>query len=239
MPQPIPPASLPASPPAPATLRRWLVRVLLAALVLLVAGGIVANVMPFMLDNPTPGQITFMEGLNLDAENNLPTRYATLLLTVNAALLWANGRRRHPQAPTRPVYWRLMALVFVALALDESWSVHERAGRLLGQWAGLGDHSWILWVVPAALCLGLLWLIVRDFLARLPAPTRRAFLLAAGLYVGGALGFEVIGAGQRALFGWGPGYLALTLIEETLELAGQSLFLLALFDHLVASRRRD
>ena len=91
------------------------------------------------------------------------------------------------------------------------------------------------WVLPygAAVIVGSL-LGLRFFL-RLPRPTQRRFLLAAALYLGGAIGFEMIGgayvAGQTA-FQRTSAYILIFTVEELLEMAGLIMFLNALMRHL-------
>ena len=91
------------------------------------------------------------------------------------------------------------------------------------------------WVVPAGIIVAALGIAYLPFLRRLPARTRWRFVLAGALYVGGALLMELpLGwwaerAGDDNLV-----YGLLDFVEESLELAGTSLFLAALLDYLGA-----
>ena len=161
--------------------------------------------------------------LSLSHEANLPTWYASSLLLVDALLLGAIARR----APDRR--WAVLAAIFGYLSLDEAVELHEHLGGLFAT----GGVLYFDWVIPAGAALLLLGAAYLPFLRRLPAATRRAFVLAAVLYVGGALLMELpLGWWTERAGDENPVYAALDLVEESLELAGASVFLLALRDHL-------
>ena len=85
------------------------------------------------------------------------------------------------------------------------------------------------WVIPASVVVGALGLAFARFLGRLDAIDRRRFVIAGALYVGGALAMELP-------LGWWTEregddnlvYGMLDWVEETLELAGATFFLVAL-----------
>jgi hypothetical protein len=67
----------------------------------------------------------------------------------------------------------------------------------------------------------------------LPAQTRRAFVLAGAIYIGGALGMEMIDGLYASLYGEkNLTYAFLTTIEETLEMLGIVVFLHTLLTYL-------
>jgi hypothetical protein len=80
-----------------------------------------------------------------------------------------------------------------------------------------------------ALCVAAVYL---PFLARLPARTRNLFFLAGFVYVSGAIGFEMVGGRQAALYGDDNlTYKLLAHVEESLEMAGLVVLLYALLDY--------
>lgn len=121
------------------------------------------------------------------------------------------------------------------MTIDEAFSYHE---RLLGPFRNLlGDALpsafYYAWVVPAIVLVLLLALFFARFLMRLPAKTRHAFLLAGALYIGGSIGFEMIG-GHYVASG-GPEdltYYLVTSAEEALEMAGAIVFIWALLTYI-------
>ena len=71
----------------------------------------------------------------------------------------------------------------------------------------------------------------------LPARERRWFLLSAALYVGGAVGMEMINGKFHETYGRrNVPYHLLTALEETLELAGVTVFTYALLTYLMSLR---
>ncbi|HUQ05971.1 MAG TPA: hypothetical protein VM261_25890 [Kofleriaceae bacterium] len=159
--------------------------------------------------------------LSLSYEQNLPTWYASMLLAACAVLLaaiatTATAFRRH---------WWLLAGGFALMSLDEVAELHEHAGALVD----LSDTVYFDWIVPAAILVALLGLVFLPFLRALPAARRRDFVVAAALFLGGAvvmelpLGWWTARAGDES-----AGYALIDWVEESLELAGASWFLLAL-----------
>ena len=87
------------------------------------------------------------------------------------------------------------ALGFVVMAFDEGWSIHETLVNpirsLLGSSRlGIFYFAWVVPGIAIVLALGLYFL---GFLRRLPGLTRRQFILAAALFLGGAIGMELPG----------------------------------------------
>jgi hypothetical protein len=99
-------------------------------------------------------------------------------------------------------------------------------------------HGYVLgWVIPALLFVAVVAWSYHGFVEELPRATRRRILLAAAMYVGGAMGVETIELLYYAAYriGTGPLMDALVLIEETLEMAGMIVFIHALLKHLSAT----
>jgi len=120
------------------------------------------------------------------------------------------------------------------MSVDEASSIHELAIRPLR--SALGVQAGVLyftWVVPAGAAVLLVGIAYLRFVLHLPAATRRLFVIAGGVYVGGALGLELIG-GYLASHHGGEGlaYLAEVTIEETMEMSGAVLFIHGLMGHI-------
>lgn len=164
-------------------------------------------------------------GLSLSYEGNLPTWYATGLLWT-AALGLGRCARREPGLDR--LWWWGLAAIFMLFSLDEAIELHE------GLDADAQRHGvlYYSWVVPAAILTSTFVAVYAWFWLRLPAPTRRGFALAFVLYVGGALGMELpLGAWYEAHGDENLGYGVLDFVEESLELVGLCVFLLAIARH--------
>jgi hypothetical protein len=157
---------------------------------------------------------------------------AALLLAVIAIL---KKKERDPER----LKWTVLACGFLVMAFDEALSFHEKLAepmrRLLGDDVTLGVFYYA-WVLPGmALVLVLAFYFLR-FLLRLPAPTRLHFLVAGALYIGGAIGIELLGGRYEELYGdQSLTYSMIATLEESLEMAGVIVFIYALFHYIFAT----
>lgn len=167
--------------------------------------------------------------LSLSYEGNLPTWYSSGLLWT--AALGLSGCAGREVGRARLGWWGLAA-IFMLMSLDESIELHEELGG-----AELHGVLHFSWVVPGALLTGAFCVAYLRFWWRLPAPTRRGFAVAFVIYVGGALGMELpLGAWFEQHGDENLGYAVLDFVEESLEIAGLSVFLVAIAEQL---RRPD
>ena len=89
------------------------------------------------------------------------------------------------------------------------------------------------WIIPGTLLVLVLALFYYAFCTRLPQPMNKLALWAAVLFLGGCVGFEMIGGYYSTLHGeMNLAYSSLTTGEESLELAGLVLFIRALLEGL-------
>lgn len=170
---------------------------------------------------------------NVDGERNLPTFFAVILLLLAAALLACIAMLERQRACAHFRSWALLSVGFLFLAYDEAFLVHEQLNRIR---AFLPSRSGLLhfaWVVPAIVGVLVLSLVFLRFFLHLDGRTRRAFALAAALFLGGAIGLEVV----SGVHGEWRGFANLTdallaTAEEALEMAGVIVFIHALIEYL-------
>ena len=158
---------------------------------------------------------------NLDREWNVPTLLKTGLWLLDAGLLLLAARLGLGDGRYRR-RWTGLGLLLLLLAVDELLQFHEQLSEPLRALTGVDGFLHFAWVLPAmGLLLLLAVLFARPWLS-LPARYRLRFALAALIYLGGAVGVELVG-------GWlwshnGPGswsYLLATQLEEALQLSGE------------------
>ena len=144
-----------------------------------------------------PTLFGFHHQLNLDDENNLPAWYSSSALLLSAILLAVIGLANKREGNPYTREWFGLAAIFLYLSLDEAASFHEEMGASLrpmlkaaGYFHGFLRYSW---VIPGAMFVLIVALTYLRFLAALPVKTRALFLIAGSLYVGGALGIEMLG----------------------------------------------
>jgi hypothetical protein len=198
-------------------------RVLLVAGVAVSAAGLIVELIH--LGSHAPVVEIAVGLLSLSYERNLPTWYASSLLLLCALLLAmiadaARAYRRH---------WWGLAAGFAFMSLDEAIELHEQLGGVF-DW-DLGGVLYFDWVVPAIAVVLVVAVLYAGFLRALPPRRRRWFVLAGALYVGGAVGAELpLGWWTERAGTDSAGYMIIDWVEESLELAGASVFLLALVE---------
>ncbi|MGW4464856.1 hypothetical protein [Micromonospora sp. NPDC004704] len=171
--------------------------------------------------------------LDVDQEHNLPTWFSSSLLLLSALVLAEIGITAGRVGDRFARHWKLLALVFVFLALDEATQIHEAANVLRDAFdlTGVLYLSWILVAAPLVVLFALTYL---RFLGHLPGPVRLLVLGGGALYVGGAIGMEVVGS---LLWDNGPGYDSMayaysTAVEELLEMLGTVSFMYGVATYL-------
>ncbi|MDX1553692.1 MAG: hypothetical protein R3198_13775 [Marinobacter sp.] len=129
---------------------------------------------------------------NIALEGNVPTFYASLLLFLNGLLFLFLWRVSDP-AETGRKTWLLLSVVFMFLSLDEFASIHELLIRPVREAVGTGGLLYFAWVIPYALLVIALGIIVAPTLWRLGSRYRILFGTSAAIFLGGAIGVEMLG----------------------------------------------
>jgi len=171
---------------------------------------------------------------NLDREINYPSWYSSFTLLFCAILLGIIASAKKKQGDRYFEHWKALAFMFVFFSLDEILSLHEiliindlrKALHVVGIF-------YFIWVIPGAIFVAVTALAYLNFLLYLPRKIRDFFLLAGSIYVGGALGMEMVGGyyadavTQRNLI-----YGLMVCVEEILEMVGVIVFIYALLSYI-------
>ena len=171
----------------------------------------------------------------VELEMNVPTFFNMLLLLCAALLLAFISVLTTRQTGSRKIEWMILTAGFFWMAFDEIIAIHDRLVEPMR--AVLGEENlgifYFAWVVPAIILVLFLAVFFFKFWLNLPSKTRFAFLIAAGLYLGGAIGVELIDGGYAEIHGTdNPIYIYLTTIEESLEMFGVVCFIWALLGYI-------
>jgi hypothetical protein len=171
---------------------------------------------------------------NVDAERNIPTFFTVLLAAIGAMLLTVIGFAGKQREKNDGPYWFALAAGFLFLGYDEAFQVHE---QLIAPMRGLMGNAnmgvfYFGWVIPGIAGVCILALFFVKFLLRLPASTRNRLLFAGGLYLGGAIGMELIDGKYIEAHGENLMYSVLVTIEEGLELSGLATLIYTLLGHI-------
>jgi hypothetical protein len=175
-----------------------------------------------------------------DLEGNIPTWFSSILLFLCAERAWwvasaarASGDRWHR-------HWRGLSVIFAYLSLDELVQLHEQVVVPLRTALSLGGALRFAWVVVAVPLVVAFAIVYLRFLMAQPLWTRVAFIVSGLVYVGAAVGMEMIGALVVTAFGFRSLlYSAASGIEEGAEMLGAVLFLGALTVALARMQGRN
>ncbi len=211
-----------------------IVRGLVLAIGILAVASVAAHLaLGIIVPGTWRGVVQVLYWVDLDHENNIPTWFTTQLLFVCGLLLAAIAHGQRREHLRYAMHWWLLSLGFFYLSLDESAVLHEILINPLRRRLDTHGIFYFAWVIPGAMLVAGIGLTYLRFLVALDLRTRWLFLTAAALYVGGALGLELIGGALAESRGYqSPGYLAAMTAEEVLEMLGLTTFLYALLDYL-------
>lgn len=168
-------------------------------------------------------------------EYNIPTWYSSMLWALLGLLSLFIGS----QSRRFRLSWIFLGLVGLAASIDEYQELHE---RLDGIGFVLRDYlpfyvpfPWLVVGVPLALVTGLLLL---RLVLSLPRRVTMGIFAAAAIFLGGAVGFELLSGYVLASQDWivNSRYVLVTLIEETLEMLGIGLAVASLLSLLERDR---
>ncbi len=182
-------------------------------------------------DNFTSHAITYY--FDVSREGNIPELFSALILFISSALLFLIFRLTRSKSIPQRKYWLALSLIFLFLTADEATQIHEQFNKLktvLPDMNGALTYPWIVSYSILALIIGL-WFI--RFLIQLPRKTRILFMISGFIYVGSALGFEILEG--YAVRQDGMGSLQDRLwcsLEEFLEMSGIVLFIYSLLKYL-------
>jgi hypothetical protein len=168
----------------------------------------------------------------LDEEQSIPAYFSSLQLLLAAVLLCGVALLKRAQLDRDARQWAVLALGFVFLSIDENCSIHEFFGDRMPGLKATG-FFYFAWVIPGAIITVAAGLFFLPFIVRLPSDTRRDFIIGALLFLGGALGTEMLGGRYAEVHGYrNLGYVAFATTEETLEMVGIAVFVRALLRYI-------
>lgn len=224
---------------------RRVVTWLMGAIGVLLTLHLATQIARFQFGRPTLMGMT--ERVYFGAEASIPAWFSSsLMLGCALLLLWTaaeTSRRRRADA----WYWFMFGIVFVLLSADEAAALHESLSPAFagmfnwlaftfgGPFVPLSQKPTYAWAVPGLVATVAFAVASVRFLWRLPATTRMLFLIAGGVFVGGAVGAELIGGAYSGALGANtPGFVAIMTLEETLEMVGLVLFAYAVLSYMAS-----
>jgi hypothetical protein len=214
----------------PGKLTRWLTAIVLV----LIAASVACAVARYRY-----GHADLLGGarlFNLMEEANVPTWFSSVLLLICATWLWLIARLTKLRGERFARHWLALAAIFLLMSLDETAQVHDLVSDQLHDRLHTHGVLYYAWVIPAGAFLALIGLAYVRFLFALPRRTAVLFVLAGGIYVGGALGMEMVAAVYDESHGYENAITAaMANVEESMEMLGLVVFGYALLSYLTST----
>lgn len=207
---------------------RRVATILVTVLIVLAAAGICAEYARYILDVKSH----LIDLFSLTEEKNFPTWWSSFLLATCSIVLGTIAAMKSRSTGEFGRHWTVLAAIFCYLSIDEFVEIHEWLSVLpgLGHLHGIFYYGW---VIPAAFVVAAFALSYSRFLFHLPMSTRVKVALAGALYVGGALGVElVLGLWTETHDELNFVWTMIGAVEESMEIMGSSLFLYALLEYI-------
>lgn len=200
---------------------------LLVVLLLLIANSAVIYSIHFLGHGRLFGLVNLFD---FNREHNLPTYFSALLVLLNALLFYLLYRNK--PLSRYGMAFLLLCGVFLFLAFDEVFSLHEILNEPLRAYLQAEGVFYYAWLIPYALVALLLALSLIPFFLKLPRRYRYLYLLSGALFISGAVLMEMVGGRHFELHGKDFTYHLFTTFEELLEMAGMLLCLYTNLNYL-------
>lgn len=163
------------------------------------------------------GRDLFTNLFNLGGESNVPTAFSVLLLLLATLILGVVTGFRRQTRSADGFSWKALTVIFGGLALEEATGLHGRTLSMIRESAGLDGALPYAWIMADGVVILSVLFAVLHFIDHLPVTVRWRLTVGSVVYVGGALGIELLG---------GMGLIALAeagLLSHLVMVAGQGM----------------
>ena len=183
----------------------------------------------------------FLRLLDVRGEQSIPAYVSAINLLLASILIFIIYSYEKSNKQNGAGYWLFLSILFLYLSIDESASIHENFENVHRYLVRkelispiLDTHQWLPFGVFFIFAVSI---VLLPFVRKLPADTRRYFLIAGCVFITGAVGFEYLGAWMRktgfveSRQDWA--YLIRRLFEEGFEMYGVAIFNCALYREIL------
>jgi len=168
-----------------------------------------------------PEKFDFVRMFDLDMERNVPTLFSSLIFAISSFLFYLLSRLPKEQEKGSRKYWLGLSFVFIFLSFDESTKIHEQLGDFTERFVDASGFLHYPWVISYSILVLILAAVYLRFFLKMERKIFWSFVLAAVIFLAGALGFELLGANESSQHGTTTvTYSILYTIEESLEMFG-------------------
>ncbi len=175
--------------------------------------------------------------LDVDAEKSAFTWISIMALFVAAQLLFLAAADAAMRRDRYRWHWLLLGFLLLLASFDEFSGIHEKLSEGLASHVTHTGLLYFAWAAPAGIIALVGLAVFIPFLRSFPPRLTVLALVSAALYIGGAVGLEMVGGriaereGVESL-----NYRIEANVEEGLELGGTLLFIYVLLS--LGERRR-
>jgi hypothetical protein len=209
---------------------RLIVQVLSVCLLLLIIAALAGQIAEHIFGRNYLLGLAHMFDVN--DENNVPTWFSTICLFLCALAAASIGLLERRRKTPWSIGWFILAGTFVFFSIDEAASMHEMVSARLEAAFHPSGVLHYPWVVPAGLFVAGLLFSLQGFFRQLPAAARRGLAVAASVYFGGCIVMEMLDGWYIAQSGHDFNFSLLSILEESLEMAGEVLLIRTLLAYL-------
>jgi hypothetical protein len=182
-------------------------------------------------------QFEFIKTFYFNSEANIPSFYSASAILFSAILLFLIGNLGSEREKGQSTSWKLLGYIFTFLAIDEFVSIHENLTGMIRNLIGNVGNGYLhyAWIIPYVAVFGSVFVYLLRFFFRLPAATKCKFMMAGILFIGGAVGMEMLSGRYEYLHGreGDLNYAMLVTAEELIEMVGIIVFIYALLKYCV------
>jgi len=215
-------------PLAPGSVTQFLLRVVTCLVVISFLSQMAAYFLPGV-----SSENYLVRAFGVDSERNVPTAYSALALLFCSFLLGTIAYAKNLDSCRYKNHWKILSFIFLYISIDEAGQLHEKLIQPLRTMLNATGILYFTWVVPIGILVVIFLLSYTKFLFHLPVPTRKLFVAATVIYIGGALGMELVGAYQASTVGEDNIlYQIIVTVEESLEMLGIVVFIHALTSYI-------
>lgn len=184
----------------------------------LLAAGVISHSLKYDLDRLP----NLHRWFNTDGEKNFPAAFSAGLLLLSGVLSGAIAAYKLNYQEAFRRYWVGLSITFSFLAADEWLSFHEKLSDIILPLLPVTGIFHFAWIIAGLVFVTVFGLVYFRFMLHLPRYYRQRFFVAAGIFLAGAIGMEMVsGYYADTHQEWNRGiWLGLTTLEEGLEMLG-------------------
>jgi hypothetical protein len=173
---------------------------------------------------------------NVDLAQNFPAYFSSALLLFASQILLVITLLEKKRKASNVSKWAVLSIGFFFMAMNEALAFHEKLIVPMRNLFFTNDNFGIFyfaWVIPGIAVVIILAIYFLRFFFQLDLKTKLTFFIAATLYLGGAIGFELIDGKYAQLHGQeNLIYSLLSNLEESLEMTGAIVFIWGLLVYI-------